>query len=273
MKKFVIIICFGLLIVACKNNQATNTSSVNSNNQAQIAFRQDSIKREKIFAALGDTVFGKICYGMSKTQFQKAINEFKKPLKDERTGDNFNFAGYSFDIYEPYQFEDKRNWSKSDISSLEYSLSDKSTSTLFYKGELVSVNWTAVGYSAYLMEQVTDKLNTLISYFEKRYGKPVVNNADKFDESNIEIGYTGRQKVMARWETNNRKIVIYYQEIPYGERSRVNTNPYQYDLEVTFLDKQRKRVLNEHIQSIIQKIQDEERAKERQKQKNMENAL
>lgn len=57
---------------------------------------QEAIQREQIFAALGDTAFKGVCFGMTEKQYTKAFQAFKKPLKKEGTFCDFELAGYEF---------------------------------------------------------------------------------------------------------------------------------------------------------------------------------
>ncbi len=271
MKRILAISLFCSLFISCKYGQSSNNSA--TTNKDQIALRLDSTERAHLFQALGDTVFGKVCYGMNKTQYQKAVNTFIKSLKGDAETCDFMFGGYGFDIDEYTQFEDVYSKNPTNIPNLEYYLNDQLTGTLFYKGRLISVQWHAYGNSNYHY-QVTDKLSELFSYFEKKYGKPNVNNIENFDANNIEVGRSDRDKVIARWETDNRKIVIYYKEMTRGDR-RIESSSlhYQYFLDVYFLDKERKHELNEFIKPVLNNLKEAEQEKKRQEKKNMENAL
>lgn len=84
MKKAILSITIVAVCFSC-NNRGTGKASESDHaiedsiKQLSLIRQQDSINRERIFDELGDTVFGKVCFGMNKTQYRKAFNEFKKP--------------------------------------------------------------------------------------------------------------------------------------------------------------------------------------------------
>ncbi len=85
-------IIFSIIVLAsvfsCKNQggyKVDNDSQKINDSLAQINLvrQQDSIERERIFVALGDTIFGTVRYGMSQVQANLAISKFEKLLKNK----------------------------------------------------------------------------------------------------------------------------------------------------------------------------------------------
>ena len=78
---------------ACKRNVASNNESDNNHESDSIA--EVITEREKIFAAKGDTIFGKKLYGMNKNEAIKAAKDFVASLSKGQ-GVGFFFDTFSF---------------------------------------------------------------------------------------------------------------------------------------------------------------------------------
>jgi len=275
MNKIAIVVLV-IALVACTNRQlsVSQANDESKNDSLLLAQQQDSIERDRIFEALGDTAFSGVCYGMSRSQYQKAFEAFKIPLKKENDYFDFEFAGYEFHGDEGSYVEKN---SSNNIDGYPYGLDDilkeNRLGTYFYKDKLFSIRWNS--YRT-IQDELTVKysLGQLVSYFEKKYGKPNVNNTDKFNSSIIETGTWHQMKVIARWETEKKKIIIFYRDLVGSERDKwmAENYPsyYQYELDVQFLDKTLKKKVDEYIKPILQKFADDYR--ERIKQDSIKNA-
>ena len=282
MKKALLSITIVAVCFSCNNRGTTKASESDqtiedSIKQLSLIRQQDSINRERIFDELGDTVFGKVCFGMNKTQYRKAFNEFKKPLKNDKDYYDFVFAGYEFRGYEGSDIE--KNDSKS-IDGYPYGLDnilkEKSYYTYFYQDRLFSVVWNS--WRDIQEESIVKySLGKLINLFEKKYGKPNVNNIEIFNHSYIETGAWHQMKVVARWETGKKKIIVFYRDLVGSERDKwmAENYPsnYQYELYVLFLDKNIKKEVDEYIKPILQKFADDYKEKVRQDSIKNANAL
>lgn len=270
------IVVLVIALVACTTRQpsVSQANDESRNDSLLFAQRQYSIERERIFEALGDTAFSGVCYGMKKNQYLKAFNAFKKPLKTKDGFRDFEFAGYEF--YGDEGSDVENNNSKS-VSGYPYGLDDilkeDRLRTYFYKGRLFSVRWNS-GRSIQSERIVKYSLGKLVSFFENKYGKPNVNNTDRFNSSNIETGTWHQMKVIAKWETKKKKIIIFYRDLVGSERDKwMDENypsDYQYELDVQFLDKTQKKEVDEYIKPILQKFADD--YKEKIKQDSIKNA-
>jgi hypothetical protein len=89
-------------------------------------------------------------------------------------------------------------------------LKEESYYTYFYQDRLFSVVWNS--WRDIQEESIVKySLGKLINLFEKKYGKPNVNNIDIFNHSYIETGARHQMKVVARWETGKKKIIVFVQ--------------------------------------------------------------
>jgi len=279
MKRVCLYLLLFFVALSCTNKRSSvsQTNEDSKNDSLLLVQQQDSIERERIFEALGDTAFSGVCYGMKKSQYLKAFDAFKKPLKTKDGFRDFEFAGYEFYGDEGSNVEN--NDSKS-VDGYPYGLNDILKEdrlwTYFYKDKLFSVRWNS-GRCIQSERIVKYSLGKLVSYFEKKYGKPNVNNTDKFNSSLIETGTWHQMKVIARWETKKKKIIIFYRDLVGSERDKwMNENypsDYQYELDVQFLDKTLKKEVDEYIKPILQKFADDYREKIKQDSIKDANAL
>ncbi|MBP5680815.1 MAG: hypothetical protein J6X31_07185 [Bacteroidales bacterium] len=226
---------------------------------------QEAIQREQIFAALGDTAFNGVCFGMTEKQYTKAFQAFKKPLKTEGTFYDFELAGYEFRGYDVSHVEknNHKNYQGYPIGLEKIMEEDDELWTYCFKDKLFSIRWNS-DYNFGSAREVKRSLEELVSLFEKKYGKP--NKKDL-------TGFSHNQ-VIANWETKDKKITIYYESAT--KRKWVTENypsDYQYEVKIIFLDKSIKKEVDEYIKPIIQKFIDEMRKKQRQDSIRNANAL
>ena len=246
MKSYIVFLTILLsLCYACtnKSSQIDNQQILNAQQDSISRLEKqnylDSLKRDSIFAALSDTVFGKVRYGMNKSEFNKAYNEFKKNLKKDDIYD-FNLAGYNFSIH---GITDIESIKERDSYELEGIKTGQYQWTIFYKGKLLGVEWHSRDIGS--LETVKYSLGKIVDIFEHKYGKPNINNVDRFNNQNT----------IAKWETSSRLIVFYYRELVGSERDDFMEKdcPYQYDLTIRFLDKSYKAVADAYIEDVLEK--------------------
>ena len=236
MKK-VYYILLALAIVACKNGRQASAISEEQakNDSIAMAMEADSIEREQIFEARGDTIFADLLYGMSKEEAQARIKKFQDNLKRHHLypQSGFTFAGIDFMGIDIYDFTPSDSYDRYDKSYL-------------LDGKLSSVIWHSSTQWAYSKGGVEHDLNEFISFFEKKFGKPSFKNTDP---SYWIIIVDGEQRFIKRevaiWETNKRKVVItikgekcplYDKSDSYSSHKR-EFGDYQYSIEVSFYDK------------------------------------
>lgn len=242
-----------------------------------IEHRRDSIEREQRFSALGDTVFGTVLYGMNKSQFKQAFNSFKKPLKKDGFYAAFIFAGYEFMDTDAASVEGDRHTNYSGYpNGLEQIKTEENIGTRTFKDKLFAVEWHSYRHMGAYNTVVND-LQQLIGYFEKRYGKPNVDNSERYNSLTIETGVWHQMKVAAKWETGSRKITIFYRECVGSERDKYMDekypSDYQYHITIQFLDKEIKKEVDAYIEPILQKFVDNAKRQKQQDSIRMENAL
>ena len=259
---------FILLIVGCKN---TNKANAYVEEQAKkdsvaLALKNDSTDRERKFAAKGDTVFGRVCYGMNKVQSQKAAKEFCEALKS-RSG-----YGFIFDTYEFFPidyFEDIEEFSA-------YDLKHSSDNNRLYKGKLYSVEWKSFRNYGKSGQDIANRLNHLIELFEVKYGKC---NEKPLDLCNYFGQYISNREVevhgyVAKWETTQRRIVIYIDELIGSDRGSESANePYQYKVSVHFVNKEVEKEVDEYSERAYKADEDAQRQKQIEDSIKMVNSL
>ena len=248
---------FVLLIVGCKNTN--NTSSYNEEqakkDSVALALKADSIDRERKFAAKGDTVFGRVCYGMNKAQSQKAAKEFCEAFKDKN---GFGFIFDTYDFHSIDYFIDIDEYSS-------YDLNHYSNNNRLYKGKLYSIEWNSFRQYGKSGQDIANRLNHLIELFEVKYGKC---NEKPLDLCNYFGQYISNQKVVvhgyvAKWETTQRRIVIYIDELIGSDRGGESDNePYQYRVSVHFINKEIEKEVDENGERINKANEDAKRQKQ-----------
>lgn len=248
---------FVLLIVGCKNTN--NTSSYNEEqakkDSVALALKADSIDRERKFAAKGDTVFGRVCYGMNKEQSKKAAKEFCEAFKDK--------SGYGF-IFDTYDFHSIDYFKEIEEFSA-YDLKHSSNNNRLFKGKLYSIEWESFRNYGKSGQEIANRLNHLIELFEVKYGKC---NEKPLDLCNYFGQYISNKKVVvcgyvAKWETINRKIFIFVDELVGSDRGSESTNePYQYRVSVHFINKEIEKEVDEYSERVYKENEDAQRQKQ-----------
>lgn len=241
-------VCFSCNYRGSSRLGRSNQTIEDSIKQLGIVRQQDSIEREQIFTALGDTVFGRVCYGMNQEQAHLAISKFEQFLEDTKK-QGFKFGGY---IFQPMDnFVDIENLRKDYIKSYPYGYTPgcepfmrymqefKYNSRIkFYKGGLYSISWNSFYEYGENGEVIFDRVNHLIKLFEKKYGKCTEKDLELCDNFGRRIN---GQKVtvigrLAYWEANNKTIGIYLKEIEMGERVFDKDSPFKYTITIQFQD-------------------------------------
>ena len=243
MKK-VYYILLTLTIVACNNGKK---SSAISEGQAErdsiaMALKADSIEREQLFEARGDTIFGTMRFGMDKIEAQKSANEFMESLKAKD-------GGFRFDSYFLRPIDNFKEFDELSVDDLKhYRFLNR-----LYKGKLYSVCWETFFDDGKDGEEIANRLSKFISYFEIKYGKCSENNLDlckSFGE------YFSQQRVyvhgiVAKWETSKRRIQIELDEIMDADMPTSHVGLYHYKIRVVFVDKEVERIVDGLIEEKI----------------------
>lgn len=290
MKRILFSIIVLALVCSCKNRGAYKVDNdiqkyIDSLAQINLVRQQDSIERERIFAALGDTVFGTVRYGMSKIQARLAINKFEKSLKD-KNGSGFVFDGYRFlpmdnfvDI--EYLRKDYIKYYPSGYTPgcepfMRYMKEFKYNNRIkFFRGGLYSICWESVyeyGENEYV---ISEKVAHLIKLFEKKYGKCT--------EKDLQLcNYFGKiingKKVivmgrLAYWEACNKTIEIYLEEIEIDERVYDKDLPFKYMITIQFQDIINNNKANKFIDDVMKAEKTIEREKFQEDSVKSANAL
>lgn len=230
MKRFVyLFLCIVLYsLCSCKDGVKKDVSVI----QEVDTLALDSIKRDSIFEARGDTIFANVLYGMSKQEAEQSIKQFQETLK--------------------YPIPNRQGFIFGDIHFMDINVSDFSPSTsvdryygaYLWKGKLSSVTWSSYSQYANSKGRIEYVLNDFIKFFENRFGKPNFKNT----ESSYWLwSDKGRPRFLNRdlaiWETNKRMIVIgikgektpMYDESYYELDSQ--EREYVYSIKVSFFDK------------------------------------
>lgn len=250
-------IIFSIIVLAsvfsCKNQggyKVDNDSQKINDSLAQINLvrQQDSIERERIFVALGDTVFGTVRYGMSQVQANLAISKFEKLLKD-KNGLGFIFDGYHFQSMD--NFVDIENLRTNYIKSYPYGYTPGCEPFMsymddfkynnyikFYKGRLYSISWNSFYEYGENGDVISEKVNHLIKLFEKKYGKCTEKDLQLCNNFG---GIINGQKVivmgrLAYWEAYNKTIGIYLEETEMDGRVYDKDLPFKYTITIQFRD-------------------------------------
>ena len=250
-------IIFSIIVLAsvfsCKNQggyKVDNDSQKINDSLAQINLvrQQDSIERERIFAALGDTIFGTVRYGMTQVQAHLAISKFEKSLKD-KNGSGFVFDGYHFQSMD--NFVDIESLRKNYIKSYPYGYTPGcepfmrymeefkyNNWTKFYQNRLYSISWNSFYEYGENGDVISEKVNHLIKLFEKKYGKCTEKDLQLCNNFG---GIINGQKVivmgrLAYWEAYNKTIGIYLEETEMDGRVYDKDLPFKYTITIQFRD-------------------------------------
>lgn len=227
-----------MIIFSCTNKNVAEVQESNDKDSLLLAQRHDSIERDRKFDALGDTVFNTICYGMSISQFVDAYNVFKKTRMSKEHEEYFEFADYEFIIY-------KSEFTKREINN---PIEEIDLWTEFFNNQLFSVRWDS-WRKIQSPESTKKSLAKLVSYFEKKYGPANSKNAMIMD--------CVYDRLVAEWETEERKIMILYDDLIGVSRDKYMDEEYpsykQYEVSVRFIDKTKRKAVDDYVDKILQK--------------------
>ncbi len=201
---------FLILVSLVSCNQVTVKDSENQVSdefsKSRETEKKDSIERERIFTALGDTIFGHVLYGMNESDARAAINDFQNSLPESQAKMfRFTFSGIEFyDIN-----EDIVNSDKIDFDKLKHAYKKQ---TIIWNEKLCSVIWHSRELCTRTTEEIETQLNTLCSFFENKYGKPNIKKNNEAINRSILID-NDRKLIFAgttytTWETHDRAIEI-----------------------------------------------------------------
>ena len=273
MKKAILSITIVAVCFSCNNRGISKIGNSDqtiedSVKQLSLIRQQDSIERERIFAALGDTVFGTVRYGMRQVQAHLAISNFEKSLK-EKKGSGFVFDGYHFQSMD--DFVDIENLRKEYIKSYPYGYTPGcepfmsymeefkyNNKNKFYKGGLYSLSWKSFNEYGKDGDAIFEKVSHLIKLFEKKYGKctekdlQLCNNFGRIINGQKVI-VMGR---LAYWEANNKTIGIYLEEIENKERVFDKELPFKYTITIQFRDIIKNTEANSFIDDVMKADKD-----------------
>ncbi len=243
-------LCTSILLVAlsftaCKNG-ASKDASTDYVDSISIIHKQDSLEREKLIAAKGDTIFGTLCFGMNLIEAQNNAKSFVKKLKGIYEN-GFLFDSYHFhDFYSFYNIEDM------DVGALQ---SDYDANRL-YKNKLYSIRWESFVNRGSDSHEIEEKVKHFISLFESKYGKCSESNTDL-------CSYFGRyinnkriyvDGIIARWETKARGIrIIIDEQVERNDYYEQNGMPFQYKLKVLFVDKRLENEASKYIDGVVKR--------------------
>ena len=76
-----IAVCFSCNYRGTSKTGNSDQTTEDSIKQLNLIRQQDSINRERIFKAKGDTIFAGVIYGMSRIEAEENIRSFEKALK------------------------------------------------------------------------------------------------------------------------------------------------------------------------------------------------
>lgn len=212
-------------LFSCKHERAYEKSMKDS-----IVINVDSLKRDSIFSARGDTIFANVLYGMNKNEAIISINEFQNKFK-ESDNSGFRFANIRFmdidfhdiDIYDDFFI----NQSIDDHWGAE-----------FWDGKLSAVTWTSYNYYEKNLAEIEPNVASFIQFLELKFGPANINRANPTHWHYYDINDNKEKLIrdndMAVWETQKCKIIVLMKGLKYDPYQNY---PYQYHLCVSFFDK------------------------------------
>ena len=203
MKYLYYIFIIALLVSSCEEDKPINYI---------YSSEKDSIEREEIFAALGDTVFADVLYGMNRPQAYGSLDAFRTSLSCYK---GFQFAGTKFNDFELRDIEKVRT---EELESYLYG--SFYGYTLLYEDKLFKVIWHPYSNidTHHSLEEIEKPINDFLAFFEKRYGKP---NKKVESVSQLKNNQTIKYAV---WKTENRCIEMNV----WFEKYRDSSNPFKY---------------------------------------------
>ena len=261
MRKALLFITLLAVCFSC-NNRGTgkidnsNQTTEDSIKQLSLIRQQDSINRERIFEAKGDTIFASVLYGMNRIEAEKNIKSFEKALKHyDAQIDGFDFGTIHFMNIRLYDYE-----------KFKPSYPDPYENSYLWKGKLSSVEWHSYRLYAGKLNEIEDVLNKFIKFFENRYEKP---NLKEVQSSKWFVYNDGNflffDAAVAKWETNKRliEISIEWNKWPKTAVEYDKEVGYEYNINVRFYDKERISEIVEYRDSVNKVILEEEKERQR----------
>ncbi len=258
---------FITLVVVCFSCNSRGTSKVRENNQTiedslkqlSIIRQQDSIDRERIFEAKGDTIFASVLYGMNRIEAEKNIKTFEKALKHPYPKfDGFVFGTIHFMNIRLYDYEEFKPNYPDPYENSFYSY--------LWKGKLSCIEWHSYKLYGRKLVEIEDVLNKFITLFENRYKKPNIKNV----QSSRWFIYNGNtilffDSAVAKWETNKRliEISIEWNKWPKTAEEIDKEGGYEYNINVRFFDKVKISEIAEYRDSVNEIILKEETERQR----------
>lgn len=268
MRRFLLYFIIGsffLSFMGCKNGKSQGSSLAKEDSIAQ-AFRQDSLERERLIAAKGDTIFGQVCFGMDMKQAQTSTKAFVEQLR------GIQESGFVFDTFHFMDFFDFKNIEDLEIGVLQSNY----YANRLYKNKLYSIQWHSYKERGSDGYEIEDKIKHLVSIFESKYGK--------CSEKNLSIcTYFGKvvnnervyaDGIIAKWETSNRDITISIEEdIDSDDYYQRHGIPYKYNLSIDFVDKRLASEASKYIDEVVKRELDKYQSQQKQDSIKMVNSL
>ena len=251
-----IAVCFSCNYRGTSKTGNSDQTTEDSIKQLNLIRQQDSINRERIFEAKGDTIFAGVIYGMSRIEAEENIRSFEKALKHPYPEfDGFVFGSIHFMNIRLYDYED-----------FTPSNPDPYENSYLWKGKLCCVEWHSYNLYARKSNEIEDVLNKFIEFFENRYDKP---NLKKVQSSEWFVCSGGKLRyfdsTVAKWETQKRLIEISIKWNKWPETSEEIDKKvgYEYNIYVRFSDKVKISEIVEYRDSVNEIELEEEKARRR----------
>ena len=224
LSTFITVLFLGF--ASCSQNY--NKESINE----EESINKDSLEREEIFKALGDTAFGNVLYGSDKKTAISQMNDFQERLKD---GDGFAFDNI--------HFFSLTKWGILDYDTISVNYVDTAfvNGNVFYEGKLTYITW----YSESICENPDEfdvRLNHFINLFKVRYGEPSTPYYQKncwhiYHDYDNDVYYFYLGGTVAEWESTTKKIQIVMEPTYNWPKKDFLDSDLKYYLVIRFIDK------------------------------------
>lgn len=270
MKELICVLIGGVLFLSCNNQNKNKIAEedllpdsipyveLESNDSSGLNNRNEC---QKVFEALGDTIFGEVLYGMDIKEANNIVHKFQNKLNSANNSHKRNYGFVFADIH----FMDIA------IIEAEKEYPDvfkrsRYHSSFTWKGKLSQIVWESYSISKHNKSEVGSELGYLISIFEKKYGKSNMEvlptyqwfQTDYENRKNYFIGGTA-----AGWKTDNRlvEISINGKDCPkFGSE----LGEYKYTIDVRFYNRTIDKDLENYFQE-CQRIKNDNYRKDQQK--------
>lgn len=248
MKRYIYVLLLLAFFSSCVNRKSYKNEIKEKQRLEQLKQQEDSIDREKKFEVLGDTVFSTVLFGMNEEQFNKAFEEFYKKTNGLR------IASFDFALGRVSNIEKEISESLSYIS-LDYEFEQN---TIFFQGKLSSVQWNTLIYSQ-KAEYAVERLDSLVTIFEKRYGKPNKKKIMAY-QNNTSLSLDVIWETEHRLIKFNKGLVSDCYKIPYDPNNIVNYLC-QEEITISFINKDLCNEINNYLNEIMKQKAEEEKEK------------